>query len=91
MAGKEETKKEKSLHPLDIDAHWLQRRLSKYFDDAIMTQSKAKEVKNILKNAENTHECETQLVNLLGHECFSFIKILKKHRYMSKTQFSDIT
>ncbi|XKL59609.1 hypothetical protein PGB90_000625 [Kerria lacca] len=82
LAGKEETKKEKSLHPLDIDAHWLQRRLSKYFDDAMITQSKAKEVKNILKNSENTHECETQLVNLLGHECFNFIKILKKHRHM---------
>merc|ERR1712226_532253 len=26
--------KSKRLHPLDIDAHWLQRRLSKYYDDA---------------------------------------------------------
>lgn len=84
LAGREETKKEKTLHPLDIDAYWLQRCLSKHFDDAMVTQSKAKEVKNILKNAETTHECETQLVNLLGPECFDFIRILKKHRHMSK-------
>ncbi len=88
MAGKEETKKEKALHPLDIDAHWLQRSLSKYFKDPMDSQSKAKDVKNILKNAENTQECETQLVNLLGHECFSFIRTLKNHRHMSKSHFS---
>lgn len=89
LTGREEAKKEKSLHPMDIDAHWLQRRLSEYYDDAITTQAKAAEVKNILKNAETTHECETQLVNLLGHECFNFIKVLKKHRHMSKCLFSD--
>lgn len=72
---------------MDIDAHWLQRRLSEYYDDAITTQAKAAEVKNILKNAETTHECETQLVNLLGHECFNFIKVLKKHRHMSECLF----
>lgn len=49
----------------------------------MVTQSKAKDVLNILKNAETTHECETDLVNLLGPECFDFIKILKKHRQMS--------
>lgn len=41
-------KKKKSLHPMDIDAYWLQRQLSEYYDDAITTQAKAAEVKNIL-------------------------------------------
>ncbi|XP_065217022.1 U5 small nuclear ribonucleoprotein 200 kDa helicase [Planococcus citri] len=82
LTSREETKKEKTLHPLDIDAYWLQRCLSRHFDDAMVTQSKSKDVLNILKTAETTHECETDLVNLLGPECFDFIKILKKHRQM---------
>ena len=32
------------LHPLDIDAHWLQRKLSKYYEEAITSQKKSIEV-----------------------------------------------
>ena len=42
-------KKEKGLHPRDIDAFWLQRKLSKYYDDPIVAQAKATEVLEILK------------------------------------------
>ncbi len=42
-------KKEKGLHPRDIDAFWLQRNLRKYFDDPVVAQSKAGEVLGILK------------------------------------------
>lgn len=75
-------KKEKSLHPLDIDAYWLQRRLSKIYDDAMVSQAKAGEVLNVLRDAGDDRECENQLVLLLGYDCFDFIKILKKHRLM---------
>ena len=54
----------KTLHPLDIDAHWLQRRLSKYFDDATVSQQKSKDVLEILRNSENDRECETHLVRI---------------------------
>lgn len=74
--------KSKTLHPLDIDAHWLQRRLSKYFDDATISQQKSKDVLEILRNSENDRECETHLVLLLGYDCFEFIKILVKNRDM---------
>ncbi len=74
--------KSSSLHPLDIDAHWLQRRLSKYFDDANVSQQKSKDVLEILKNSENDRECETHLVLLLGYDCFEFIKVLVKNRDM---------
>ena len=37
-------KHEKMLHPLDIDAHWLQRKLSKYYEEAITSQKKSIEV-----------------------------------------------
>ncbi|XP_046658562.1 putative U5 small nuclear ribonucleoprotein 200 kDa helicase [Homalodisca vitripennis] len=83
LGGGEETgKKEKSLHPLDIDAYWLQRRLSKFYDDAMVSQAKAAEVLSILRDAGDDRDCENQLVLLLGYDCFEFIKILKKHRQM---------
>lgn len=78
----EEMKKEKSLHPLDIDAYWLQRRLSKIYEDAMVSQAKAAEVLNVLKSAADDRETENQLVLLLGYNCFDFIKLLKKHRHM---------
>ncbi|CAH1975270.1 unnamed protein product [Acanthoscelides obtectus] len=82
LGGVEELKKEKPLHPLDIDAYWLQRRLSKVYDDAMVSQAKANEVLEVLKNASDDRECENQLVLLLGYDCFDFIKQLKKHRKM---------
>ena len=75
-------KKSKSLHPLDIDAHWLQRKLSKYFDDATVSQEKSQDVLDILKKAESDRECENHLVLLLGYDCFDFIKVLLKNRDM---------
>lgn len=69
---------------MDIDAYWLQRRLSKIYDDAMVSQAKAAEVLNVLRDATDDRECENQLVLLLGYDCFDFIKQLKKHRQMSK-------
>lgn len=43
------TSKKKDLHPRDIDAFWLQRQLSRFYDDAIVSQKKADEVLEILK------------------------------------------
>ncbi|KAF6208456.1 hypothetical protein GE061_016912 [Apolygus lucorum] len=78
----ETAKKEKALHPLDIDAYWLQRRLSKFYSDAMTSQARAAEVLAILKDTPDDRECENQLVLLLGYECFDFIKLIKKHRSM---------
>lgn len=84
LGGVDEMKKEKSLHPLDIDAYWLQRQLSKFYDDAMVSQAKAGEVLNVLKDASDDRDLETQLVLLLGYNGFDFIKLLKKYREMSK-------
>lgn len=70
------------MHPHDIDAYWLQRCLSKYYNDAMVSQAKANEVLNILKETSDERECETQLVLLLGYESFEFIRMLKKNREM---------
>uniref|UniRef100_A0A1B0D7Y8 U5 small nuclear ribonucleoprotein 200 kDa helicase n=1 Tax=Phlebotomus papatasi TaxID=29031 RepID=A0A1B0D7Y8_PHLPP len=82
LGGSEESKKEKSLHPLDIDAYWLQRCLSKFYNDAMVSQAKASEVLKILKDSNDDRDCENQLVLLLGFDCFDFIKKLKKNREM---------
>lgn len=78
----EATKKERQLHPHDIDAYWLQRCLSKYYNDAMISQAKANEVLSILKETDSERECENQLVLLLGYDCFDFIRMLKKNREM---------
>lgn len=87
LGGVEEMKKEKPLHPLDIDAYWLQRQLSKIYDDAMVSQAKAGEVLNVLRDANDDRECENQLVLLLGYDCFDFIKQLQRNRQMSKLSF----
>uniref|UniRef100_A0AAY5EQB3 Helicase ATP-binding domain-containing protein n=1 Tax=Electrophorus electricus TaxID=8005 RepID=A0AAY5EQB3_ELEEL len=74
--------KKKDLHPRDIDAFWLQRQLSRFYDDAIVSQKKADEVLEILKTASDDRECENQLVLLLGFNTFDFIKVLRQHRRM---------
>lgn len=56
----------------------------------MVSQAKASEVLNVLRDANDDRECENQLVLLLGYDCFDFIKQLKKHRQMSKLQFLDI-
>lgn len=80
--GLSEDKKEKAIHPLDIDAYWLQRSLRSYFTDPLVSQAKADEVLSILKNSNDERDCENQMVLLLGYDCFQFIKILKKNRQM---------
>lgn len=82
LGASETDKKEKSLHPLDIDAYWLQRRLRDYFQDPLVSQEKADEVLSILKGANDDRDCENQMVLLLGYDCFDFIKVLKKNRQM---------
>lgn len=80
--GNRRKEKESKIHPREIDAYWLQRKLSKYFDDPVVAQGKAAEVLKILKVARDDHEVETQLIVLLGFDLFEFIKILRHYRDM---------
>ena len=74
--------KSSSVHPREIDAYWLQRKLSKTYDDPVVAQSRAAEVLKILKIARDDHEIENQLVVLLGFDQFDFIKVLRQNRMM---------
>lgn len=73
---------DRGLHPRDIDAYWLQRKLSRFYDDPMAAQAKAGEVLDILKTAVDDRDCENQLVALLGFTQFEFIKVLRQHRLM---------
>ncbi|XP_055327556.1 U5 small nuclear ribonucleoprotein 200 kDa helicase-like [Paramacrobiotus metropolitanus] len=78
----------KELRPLDIDAHWLQREISKSFSnlnkyhDPLVSQNKAAEIQKILDSAVDDRDVENRLVILLGTEHFDIIRTLRKHRQM---------
>uniref|UniRef100_A0A914I9Y7 Brr2 N-terminal helicase PWI domain-containing protein n=1 Tax=Globodera rostochiensis TaxID=31243 RepID=A0A914I9Y7_GLORO len=78
-AGGEGAKGE--LHPRDIDAHWIKRHLSKFFDPT-ESQQKVQDVMGILRTSVDDRACENALVLLLGFERFDFIKTLRQHRQM---------
>ena len=83
LTGAEAVRKaDKDLHPHDIDAFWLQRKLSKYYDDPMVAQTRAGEVLDILKEATDDREAENKLVILLGFTQFEFIKVLRQYRQM---------
>ena len=81
--------KAKGLTPHQIDAFWLQRKLSKVYDDPAQAQTKVKEVIEILKTAADERDVETQLVLLLGFNQFDIIKLLRSNRQMSNVQVLD--
>ncbi|CAH0730140.1 unnamed protein product, partial [Brenthis ino] len=69
------------LHAMDIDAYWLQRRLSRHFPDAMVSQAKSSEVLKALAEAADDRDLENRLVLLLGYDCFDLVKVLNKYRY----------
>ena len=72
----------KQLHPHQIDAFWLQRKLGKVYDDATVAQTKAQEVLEILKTSSDERDIENQLVPLLGFNQFDLIKLFRSNRQM---------
>jgi len=67
------------LSALDIDAHWLQRQLSKFYSDANVSSKLAEETLDILQVSDE-RACENKLVVLLDFDKFDFIKLLLKNR-----------
>lgn len=66
-----------SVH--DIDAHWLQRQLSKYYTDANISAKLADDTLSALQIADE-RGCENKLVVLLDFDKFDFIKLLLRNR-----------
>ena len=74
---------EHGLNPSDIDAHWLQRTISKAFgftdSDAAESLKLSEEVYQVLAT-EDDRECENALVGMLDYDKFDLIKVLLKNR-----------
>ena len=68
------------LHPRQIDAYWLQRELNREYNDAVLSQTKAAEVLQILKSDEDDRAIENKLVMTLGYDQFKIIKKLRENR-----------
>jgi pre-mRNA-splicing helicase BRR2 len=68
-----------NLDPKQIDAYWLQRELSKYYQDPLTSQKMAEEVLTILHEPKQG-DCEDKLVALLEYDKFSLIKMLLPNR-----------
>eukprot|EP01041_Mallomonas_annulata_P002895 gene2895-5684_t len=75
--GDIEDRNKLSVH--DIDSHWLQRQLSKYYTDANISAKIAEDTLNILQ-IHDERGCENKLVVLLDFDKFDFIKILLRNR-----------
>lgn len=70
---------ENDINVHDIDAHWIQRELAKYYPDASEAQSLASQIFNAL-NESDERACENQLVLLLQFDKFDLIKLLLHNR-----------
>lgn len=68
-----------SLSVHEIDAHWLQRGLSKFYNDANLSAAKADEVLSVLA-IQDDRECENALVDILDYDKFDLIKVLMRNR-----------
>jgi len=77
MLTEEDSKYYISVH--DIDAHWLQRQVSKFYTDANLSSKAAEEILTILRISDE-RSCENKLVVLLDFDKFEFIKLLLKNR-----------
>jgi pre-mRNA-splicing helicase BRR2 len=73
----EDDKDNLSVH--DIDAHWLQRQLSKYYSDANISAKLAEDTLAVLQISDE-RGCENKLVVLLDFNKFEFIKVLLRNR-----------
>lgn len=73
----EDDKLKLSVH--DIDAFWLQRQLSKYYEDANISAKLADDVLQLLA-VKDELDCESKLVVLLDVDKFDLIKQLVRNR-----------
>jgi pre-mRNA-splicing helicase BRR2 len=74
-----EEKDKLDLDVKDIDAHWLQRELGKFYEDANVSQKLAADVLGLI-TIRDERECENKLVMLLDFDKFEFIKLLLRNR-----------
>ena len=69
-----------AVQPHDVDAFWLQRKISTYYHDAHTAQEKTSQTFNILSSAADPRDCENELMNLFDYDNFELVKLLTRNR-----------
>ncbi|KYQ90995.1 DEAD/DEAH box helicase [Tieghemostelium lacteum] len=67
------------VNPLEIDSFWIQRKISQFESDPLVSQRLSDKVLDILKLTD-TRKCENELVDLLDITKFDFIKLLLNNK-----------
>ena len=80
--GGKSQEKLSGLNLNEIDAFWLQRKISSAYTDPNVAQLKAVKVLSILETAKDAREIENRLITELGYQLFDLIKLLRQHRYL---------
>ena len=68
------------VSPHEIDVHYLQRLLGKYYNDALEAQGLAGAAYDILGDAKDARDCENRLCELFNFDHFDLVKILVHNR-----------
>ncbi|SPO28171.1 probable ATP dependent RNA helicase [Ustilago trichophora] len=68
------------VSPRDIDAFWIQRRISQHYPDAHEASEKADSAFDILSAESDVRDCENSLMELFDYDKFELVQILTKNR-----------
>ncbi|ORZ39296.1 pre-mRNA-splicing helicase-like protein BRR2 [Catenaria anguillulae PL171] len=71
-----------TVSPHDVDAFWLQRKVSSVVDDAHIAQQKAAAAFEILASAESSREAENELMELFEYDHFDLVKLLTANSHV---------
>jgi pre-mRNA-splicing helicase BRR2 len=68
------------IDPTAIDAYFMQREVSKYYEEATASQKIAEGILEVLKACKDDRDCENKLVVLVGTDKFDLIRKIRKNR-----------
>jgi len=68
------------IDPTAIDAYFMQREVSKFYEEAVTSQKIAEGILEALKECKDDRDCENRLVLLVGTDKFDLIRKIRKNR-----------
>ncbi|ODN91338.1 pre-mRNA-splicing helicase BRR2 [Cryptococcus wingfieldii CBS 7118] len=74
------TKPSDTLHPRQIDAHWLQRLISTSYPDPVQSTDLSSSAFDLLSSELELRDLENGLAELFGYENFDLVEKLTKNR-----------
>jgi len=76
----DDEERENEVDVRTIDAFWIQRQISNFYKDPLVSQKMSEDVLSLLGSDETDGACENKLVLLLDYDKFNFIKLLLRNR-----------